>query len=133
LITQKQIRLKFALSIPKAHLAGVQLVHTPTALGAGAGLGPGDHLAASTSGAAPHDVNITTQGTGVGFPHHHVNYSFTVKAGHGLGDDEIPSVLTPGDLGLIAALLAAEFEKSAHSLSSYKFFCRFYRVLARVF
>jgi hypothetical protein len=69
----------------------------------------------------------------VRFPHHHVNYSFTVKAGHGLGDDEIPSVLATGDLGLIAAVLAAELEELAHSLSSYKFFCRFYRVLARVF
>jgi hypothetical protein len=34
-----------------------------------------------------------------------------------LGDDEIPRVLTTGNLGLIAAVLAAEFEKPAHGLN----------------
>jgi hypothetical protein len=75
-------------------------------------------LAASTAEAAPHDINITTQGTGVGFPHHHIHHFLAVEADHGSGDDEIPRILAPGNLGLIAAVLAAEFKKPAHSLSS---------------
>jgi hypothetical protein len=119
--------------VPKTHRVGIPLLHFPPTLGAGAGFGPGDHPTAPAARAAAHDVNITTQGTRMRFPHHHVHHPFTIEAGHGLGDDEIPRVLATGNLGLIAAVLAAEFEKSAHSLSSYKFFCRFYRVLARVF
>jgi len=78
---------------------------------------PGDHPAAPAAGAAPEDVNIANQGTGVRFPLHHVNYSFTIKAGHGLGEDEIPSVFAAGNLGPIAALLAAEFKKPANGLN----------------
>jgi hypothetical protein len=61
-------------------------------------------------------LGIAAHRPGVRFPHHHVYQAFTIKAGHGLGDDEPACVLAAGDLGLIAAFVAAEFIKPARGL-----------------
>ena len=103
--------------VPKTHRVGIPLLHFPPTLGAGAGFGPGDHPTAPAARAAAQDVSIAPEGTGVRFPHHHIHHFLAVEADHGSGDDEKPHVLTPGDLGLIAAVLAAEFKKPAQGLN----------------
>lgn len=108
--------------VPKAHPAGIQFFHGAAAFWTGPGCGPGNHPAAPAAGAVTQDVNITPQGAGVRFPHHHVHHSFTVKAGHGLGDDEPTGVLTAGDLGLIAALITAAFNSRPMALFPLKMF-----------
>jgi hypothetical protein len=54
---------------------------------------------------------------GCDFPHHHIHHFLAVEAGHGLGEDKPTRVLAAGDLGPVAALLAAEFKKPAQGLN----------------
>ena len=82
-------------SIPKTHRTTTQLFHSAAAPKAGAGFGPGDHPAAPAAGAAPQDVGIAAEGTGVRFPHHYVHQAFAIEAGHGLGDDNEARIFTP--------------------------------------